>query len=214
MNPLAHMRERRRALARELPVWQQFEDWEETCVPSYCHPNLLAAYVSWMRLFAAADLAITSGACGPALDFGASTGELARVLPRDWSYHFVEQAEVPVRYLRSQLPDAVRQTLESAPAGHYRCVFALDSLEHNENYSELIEQLSEKLSAGGVFILSGPTENALYKLGRRIAGFKGHYHVSNIDHIETAAARVLTRIRTRRLPLGVPLFKISAWVRR
>jgi hypothetical protein len=213
MTNLSHMRQRRRALQHELRVWQDFEKWEETCVPSYCHPNLLAAYVSWKRLFTATSIAMRIGAKGPALDFGASTGELARLLPRDWTYHFVEQDEGPARYLLANIPHAVRHTLESAPARTYGCIFALDSLEHNENFPELIARLSEKLAPGGVFVLSGPTENAIYKLGRRIAGFDAHYHVSNIDAIEAAMARVLVPTTRQRLPFGVPLFKISTWAR-
>jgi 2-polyprenyl-3-methyl-5-hydroxy-6-metoxy-1,4-benzoquinol methylase len=213
MTILSHMRQRRLALQRELQVWQEFKKWEETCVPSYCHPNLLAAYVSWARLFAASEVAARVGAKGPVLDFGASTGELARLLPRDWPYHFVEQDDAPARYLMNNIPNVVRHTLESAPGRSYGCVFALDALEHNENFPELIARLSEKLAPGGVFVLSGPTENAIYKLGRRIAGFDSHYHVSNIDAIEAAMAKVLVPMTRRRLPFGLPLFKISAWSR-
>ena len=211
MSVLSHMRVRRQALQRELRVWQNFKEWEETCVPSYCHPNVLAAYVSWARLFAAVDMARRNGGAGPVLDFGSSTGELGRLLPADWAYHFVEQEEAPAAYLRKNFPQAVQQTLEGAPAGKYGCVFALDSLEHNEDYPRLIDILASKLAPGGIFVLSGPTENALYKLGRRIAGFDAHYHVSNIDKIESAMSRVLAARAHRTLPFGVPLFKLSVW---
>ncbi len=60
-------------------------------------------------------------------------------------------------------------------------------------------------------ILSGPTENALYRLGRKIAGFDGHYHTTTIHHIEQAAAQHMTLLERRRAPFGVPLFSISAW---
>ena len=69
---LRHMRERRKALAEQVNAFADFETWKETCVPSYCHPNLAAAYVSWRRLFAAIDLANAHTGWGPVLDFGAS----------------------------------------------------------------------------------------------------------------------------------------------
>jgi SAM-dependent methyltransferase len=214
MSIVSHMRTRRRALQSELRVWQEFKLWEETCIPSYCHPNWLAAYVSWSRLFASVALARQAGASGPVLDFGSSTGELGRLLPADWEYHFIEQEAAPAGYLQKTLPAARRQTLDEAPSGHYGCVFALDSLEHNEDFPQLIERLAAKLAPGGRFVLSGPTENLFYRLGRRIAGFDAHYHVSNIDRIEAAMERTLSVRARQRLPWAVPLFKLSVWSKR
>jgi hypothetical protein len=81
------------------------------------------------------------------------------------------------------------------------------------NFAELLEILVRKLAPGGVLILSGPTENGLYRLGRRIAGFDGHYHETTIYHIEAVAERLLRRVAVRSvLPLA-PLFRITSWTR-
>jgi hypothetical protein len=40
------------------------------------------------------------------------------------------------------------------------------------------------LKPGGRLLVSLPTENALYRLGRRIAGFSGHYHHANAASID------------------------------
>jgi SAM-dependent methyltransferase len=209
---LSHARESRRSLRMSIDLEVDFHAWEETCVPSYCHRNPAAAAVSWMRLAKAIDLADSVGADGPVLDFGSATGELGRLLAPDLSYHFIEQEDAAAGYLTRALPRAVRHTLESAPIGHYGSVFALDSLEHNENYAELLEALGRKLRAGGVLILSGPTENALYRLGRRIAGFSAHYHKTTIREIELAAASQMRRVAVASLPSPVsPLFRISGW---
>ena len=79
------------------------------------------------------------------------------------------------------------------------------------SFAELLGQLATKIKPGGVMILSGPTENALYRLGRKIAGFDGHYHTTTIHHIELAAAQHMSLLERRRAPFGVPLFSISAW---
>lgn len=205
---------RRRALLADLPVRQNFAQWEETCVPSYCHANFLARLTSWLRLFAAVDLAKATVPKGiKVLDFGASAGELGRLLGKNCAYHFIEQEEAPAGYLLRGQPHAVRTTLQGAEPGSYDCVFALDALEHNDNFAELIEQLGSKLSPAGVLVLSGPTENWLYKLGRRISGFDSHYHTTNIAAIEKAAGKTLTMLRVRTIPFGVPLFRLSAWRR-
>lgn len=211
---IRHIRRRRRDLRNAID-YQISSRWEESCVPSYCHPNILAAGVSWLRLFVALTLAKNLRPDpGRVLDFGSSVGEIGQLLPaRTIRYDFIERDATAAEFLLSRLRGANRQTLESALDDSYDWVFAIDSLEHNENYAELLETLSAKLAPGGIFILSGPTENALYRLGRRVAGFNSHYHVTNVYHIEVAAGRGLQRIGLTTVPFGVPLFRISGWTK-
>ena len=47
--------------------------------------------------------------------------------------------------------------------------------------------------------MCGPTENRIYKLGRRLVGFSGDYHRRNISHIAAAmreqfAVRIVKRL--------------------
>lgn len=208
-----HMRARRKDLLESIQYQQAFNAWEETCVPSYCHRNWLAAGVSWLRLFEAADLAgrVKPNAQG-ALDFGASVGELAHIVkPRIQHYDYIEQNDEASTFLQSRIQGANRRSLESAPAHFYDWVFAIDALEHNDNFAELLRALAEKLTPGGVLVLSGPTENALYRLGRRIAGFEGGYHKTTIYEIEVAAAAILRRVQDTTIPPVVSLFRLSAW---
>ena len=206
---------RRRGDLRSAIEYENLDRWEESCVPSYCHPNILAAGVSWLRLFAALKLAERLRP-DPVrvLDFGSSVGEVGHLLPaRSIRYDFIERDDVAAEFLLSRLRGANRQTLESAAGESYDWVFAIDSLEHNNNYAELLQTLSAKLAPGGIFILSGPTENALYRLGRRVAGFNSHYHVTTVYHIEAAAGWGLQRVGLRTVPFGVPLFRISGWTK-
>jgi SAM-dependent methyltransferase len=211
---LHHAAQRRREISANLSVWSEFEIWEESCVPSYCHPNPLAAWVSWLRLFRAEALARSEGATGPVLDFGASIGELGRLIDPRRGYFFIEQDERPAEFLSKSLPHAVRTTLKDASPSGFGCIFALDSLEHNEDFEEILAQLATKLIPGGLIIISGPTENILYRLGRKIAGFDADYHVTNIQRIEASASRMLDFRRRTTVPMGLPLFRISAWSRR
>lgn len=212
---LSHVRARRRELRRRIDAFGAFETWEETCVPSYVHPNRAAAYVSWWRLFAAVRMAREVGSWGPVLDFGASVGELAHVLPADAApYWFIEREDAPARLLGEMVEGATRTTLDDAPNAHFAVVFALDSLEHNPDFGDLLDALAPKLRPGGALILSGPTENAIYKLGRRIAGFDAHYHETNIHAIEARAKDTYALRAVRTVPAGLPLFRISAWRQR
>jgi 2-polyprenyl-3-methyl-5-hydroxy-6-metoxy-1,4-benzoquinol methylase len=213
---LQHIHARRHALLGRIDTVGHFEQWEESCVPSYCHPNLAAAYVSWWRLYRAVALARRHCPAGrTVLDFGASVGELARLLPATiGAYDFVESHEAAARLLMSGMPHARRRTLADGEPRSYDWIFAIDSLEHNENYADLLEALAGKLTPGGVLVLSGPTENWLYRLGRTVAGFAGHYHKTTIFHIEEAAGRHLMRRGLSIIIPGLPLFRLSAWSRR
>ncbi len=212
---LSHIKARRADLLRHIDVQNAFEEWEETCVPSYCHSNLLAAYISWLRLFRVVYLAQKNHpGARTALDFGSSVGELGHLLPNPAvAYHFVEQEERAAAYLLSRLPKATQQTLDTAVDGAYDWIFAIDSLEHNDDYAKLIGRLAAKLSPQGILILSGPTENHLYRLGRAVAGYHTHHHVTTIYEIEKAAARHLTKRDSATIMPGAALFRLSVWAR-
>ena len=211
LGKLRHVRCRRRELASHFDVARQFEQIEETCVPSYLHRNLLASGVAWWRLFAAESLYLRFAPKGKVLDFGAATGELGHLLPVDAEYEFVEVDTNMARTLEADRPAAIRRSLEHLEPGQYAAVFALDSLEHNEDVASIAQRLIASLRNDGVLIVSGPTENFLYQAGRRIARFDGHYHKTTIHNIERILARSASLRHRHFVPFGIPLFSISCW---
>lgn len=157
------VKSRRAALRSQFDVRREFETLEESCVPSYVHANPLAAWTAWSRLTAAARLYQRHAPGGPVLDFGSATGELRQVLqPLRGDYHFVEQNEVLVSALKKNIPEARREDAADLGEGRFAAVFALDSLEHNDDIGPILSAIARALRPDGVFILSGPTENALY----------------------------------------------------
>lgn len=214
LNRIQHVQLRRRELADQFDVARDMEDIEETCIPSYLHRNVAAAAVAWWRLFASEAFYRKYAPPGAVLDFGAASGELAHLLPSGTPYEFVEGDEKMALFLQRGRPEAVRRSLKSLPDGHYAAIFALDSLEHNDDFANIIDWLIEALRGDGVMITSGPSENALYRLGRRIAGFSGTYHKTTIYDIERIVAGRLALEQRRTLPFGVPLFSISCWRKR
>lgn len=213
MGTLSLIRSRRAELRTRLDVAKKFEQLEESCVPSYIHSNPAAAGVAWMRLIRAAELYRKYAPKGPILDFGAATGEVFHVLNTDQPYHFCELNEVLIKALVEMNPRAKREHLDKLPPSSFAAIFALDSLEHNDNVGELLDLLAASLRPDGVLILSGPTENWLYKTGRKIAGFSGHYHKTTIADIEQVASGKLALVHRRSVPFGVPLFSLSVWKR-
>jgi len=212
VNMLSHIWARRRALRYSIDVEKNFAQWEESCVPSYVHRNFLAAFVSWQRLFAAVRLADqVNGRYRRVLDFGSSVGELSHILKPGAEYNFIELDDTSAEYLMKNNHNARRTTLDNATSRSYDIIFAIDSLEHNEDYENLLIKLERLLAPKGSLILSGPTENALYRIGRRIAGFTGEYHHTTILDIEQAASKHMALLAKRTIPFSIPLFHITAW---
>lgn len=218
MGTISLIQQRRAELRRRLDVAKQFEQLEESCIPSYVHGNPAAAGVAWMRLLAAARLFKCFAPPGPMLDFGSAAGELYHTIKLhehvEPDYHFCELNDALIKTLMEMNPAAKRVHLESLPPQTFSAIFALDSLEHNENVAELLDLLLKGLAPNGVFILSGPTENWLYRTGRKIAGFSGHYHKTTIANIEDVFATRLTLVARQHIPFGVPLFSVSVWKRK
>jgi SAM-dependent methyltransferase len=204
-------RDRRAALKLHFDVARQFEALEETCIPSYLHGNSLAAWVSWTRLVEAARLYKRWAPAGAVLDFGSATGEIAHLIAPSGQYYFVEQEDLVARALQKWLPDARRIDLDQVTGKQFATIFALDSLEHNHNVASLLSKLEAGLGDSGVFILSGPTENLLYRIGRRLAGFSGHYHHQTVWDIETHVHTRMSLLQRKLVPMGIPLFSVSAW---
>jgi hypothetical protein len=87
-------------------------------------------------------------------------------------------------------------------------VLALDVLEHVADLKETIAAIAAAMAPEGRLIVSGPTENALYRLGRRLAGFSGHYHRRAVGDVE-AALRERFRIVAKRVVVPLlPLFVV------
>ncbi len=207
------VRRRRAELRAYFDVARQFPELEESCIPSYVHSNSLAAWVSWTRLQKAAQLYNRWASPGPILDFGSATGEIAHLISSKGQYHFVDFDDLVANALVRWLPQARRVNLTDIGPKQFASAFALDSLEHNENIEPLVARLETSLNDSGVLILSGPTENLLYRIGRRLAGFDGHYHHQTIWDIEAAVALRMSLLERSYVPIsiGAPLFSISAW---
>ncbi len=203
---------RRAFLASHFDVKNKMEELEESCIPSYLHKNKLAAWVAWKRLVCAKNLYLKFGKPGKVLDFGAGSGELSYLLRgKISSYSFAELENDLSDFILKEYPESRKIDLDKNEGDKYDTIFALDSLEHNDSYEDLLGSLADKLVLGGALILSGPSENWLYRLGRKVAGFDGHYHHTTITDIETAAAKHLTLSKKQWVPYNVPLFSLSVW---
>ncbi len=195
---------------------------DEMAIPSYLQGGRLSRYVFWRKL----DYVVRAARLVPnsrVFDFGCGTGILLPRLSTDGRR--IQATDLHLEMARDvagalQLPrvefvsaDAWR---EAVPDGATETIIAANVLEHVENRREILTVFARKLTPTGRLVISGPTENRLYRLGRALVGFTGHYHVCTVREV-LADVRVLgfRQVYQRRWPLPGPwcLYEITAFAR-
>jgi 2-polyprenyl-3-methyl-5-hydroxy-6-metoxy-1,4-benzoquinol methylase len=188
--------------------------FDEAALPSYTHSNKLMSFLFWKRIEKVFKIAGNIQNCS-VLDFGCGGGvtfkyfhtngckitgcdnqhyPLAEKVCEDFNIHATIKKEL------FQIDDKFDRIL------------ALDVLEHVDDLEKYIAKLKSLLCEEGQILVSGPTENFLYKMGRTLAGFSGHYHVRNIYDIEKSLEKLgLRRTQLKSLYPIAPLFRISLW---
>jgi len=189
--------------------------YDEMALPSYTHPNPAMSWLFWRRLDTALALAgdvtgrsVLDFGCGGCTMFRYLHGKGCRISGVD-PFAFDLATEVCHRL---EIPARIYKSLDEIEPQAFDVIFALDVLEHVEDLFSCIDSLLRYAGSGTAIIVSGPTENAFYKFGRWLAGFSGHYHLTNIYDIEAQLRQAgLRNEATRTLYHPVPLFRISRW---
>lgn len=204
-------------LLREAPA--NYAD-KEAALPAYAHKNPFIDYLFWGRMRTVDELVRRlTVSKGPlhVLDFGCGTGVMA--------YHFAQLGHTvigtdtvfePLERIQRKItfpPNCsfvTAEKLSELPAASVDVLLALDVLEHVDSLDDTIVVFKRLLKPDGVLIVSGPTENVLYNIGRRLAGreFTGEYHVSNIHDIEVRLAQEGVIRDKKTLYPFAPLFAI------
>jgi 2-polyprenyl-3-methyl-5-hydroxy-6-metoxy-1,4-benzoquinol methylase len=197
---------------------------DEAAFPAYSHPNPLINWLFWQRLRKIMEYLEPHAPYQRVLDFGCGSGVLLPFLARISSHVAAADLDMtPFERMKAQMEfhakietlDLKTATLLGLPAASYDIITALDVLEHVEDLKSTLDDLMRLLKQGGRLVISGPTENIFYKLGRRMAGeeYSGNYHERGIAEIkrELANRGAIDQIAVLYRP--VPLFDLFAAVR-
>ena len=194
------------------------EDIDEAALPAYAHKNVFIDYLFWKRIEIANTYANKGAKCKRILDFGCGSGVLSYLLAKNG--HQVTSTDIefsPLNLVKEKInfpnnisfieDDIISNKLEN---NSFDIIFALDVLEHIENLSEYIQLFEELLKPNGVIIVSGPSENIFYRIGRKFAGkrFTGDYHVTDISKIKKEFKQFLTVNTLKKLIPPVILFEL------
>lgn len=185
------------------------EDRDEMAIPSYLHSNRLIPWLMWRRYRLIAQFSDLSPNQS-VLEFGCGIGVFlptlcasgAKVYAIDLFPHFARKLAAD-----KKLDVTFVHDVGEVPHGSLSVIVAADVLEHIENPTNLLAAFRNKLKPDGRLIVSGPTENLIYKIGRICAGFgdKGDYHVTDIRKLRSVICSAgFTLQRRKGLPFALP----------
>lgn len=167
---------------------------DEAALPAYAHKNPLIDYLFWKRL-AVVHHFIQQRYSSEirVLDFGCGTGVMSYLLSKEHQVWANDIEFSPLRAIQKEIPfpDHVQflegDLLQMSDLSKFDMILALDVLEHMDESAieQYYHQFMQLLQPSGVLLISGPTENKLYQLGRQLAGkrFTGAYHTNDINQI-------------------------------
>jgi len=155
------------------------------------------------------------------LDFGCGSGVMLPFLAQNSKQVTAMDIDlIPIERIQKYYPlesnvqvmDSSKSPLTSLPAHAFDLIIALDVLEHVDDLPRILSELLNLLKDGGQIIVSGPTENILYQIGRKLAGqeYSGAYHERGIDEIRTLLGQYASIKKIATLYWPVPLFEIFA----
>jgi 2-polyprenyl-3-methyl-5-hydroxy-6-metoxy-1,4-benzoquinol methylase len=192
---------------------------DEAAFPAYSHRNPLINWLFWQRLRKVMEYIQQPTSYGCVLDFGCGSGVMLPYLSQISSQVFAMDVDLlPLERIQTYIPfaanveakDAGRNGVIDLPASSFDLVIALDVLEHVKDLPRTLKELLTLLKPGGQLIVSGPTENILYQIGRKIAGpeYSGTYHERGIAEIKNELIQLAHIEPIATLYWPIPLFEV------
>ena len=193
---------------------------DEQAVPSYIHANAIISNFYWGRIWKVINF-LENIRNENVLDFGCGAGILFPFLASRCKS--VTAFDVDITSAREMIQRlrlsgihicSDLSSLHSSPATSFDTILALNVLEHVDNLPELSVLFKRLAKIDGKLIVSGPTESWIYKVGRRIAGYRYHFHVRSIYDVERELVRYFRGELLAELYPGITFFRISSWTPR
>ena len=181
---------------------------DEQGLPSYTNPNPLMRWLTWRRVQVVLSAIAAQLPLKNVLDFGCGYGVFLPYLLANAGHTVAFDPMIAELQALGEAAGWQRISYESDPAriaamkGSFDLILAIEVLEHVEALDETASMFHELLTDEGVLLVAGPTENALYRLGRKLAGYSGEYHVRDVYDIRRVLEK---RFRMHKLATILPL---------
>jgi 2-polyprenyl-3-methyl-5-hydroxy-6-metoxy-1,4-benzoquinol methylase len=210
-----------RAVIRKVLGESEQGRMDEAGFPAYSHTNPLINWLFWQRLRKVMDYIEADMPYEHILDFGCGSGVMLpflcgisdRVTAMDIDLLPFERISQHRSFPANlEVHDARRVTLKDLPDTTFDLIIATDVLEHVEDISSTLADMKSLLKPGGQIIISGPTENIFYKIGRTLAGpeYSGDYHERGILEVRELLSQQMKVVPIATLYWPIPLFVVFA----
>ena len=191
----------------------------ENGFPAYSHENPLISWLFWKRIHTVMNYVEHGAPYQLVFDFGCGSGVMLPFLSEVSRRVVASDIDLlPLENVRKHIPLAANVQVHDAsgdPESQLRpasvdLILALDVLEHVKDLPDTLTRLLRLLKPHGQMIISGPTENILYRWGRKIAGpqFSGDYHERGVAEIQDSLDRLVKTKHIATLYWPAPLFEI------
>lgn len=192
----------------------------EMAIPTYLHYNPLIKWLLWERYVRIARLGKFNKNM-TVLEFGCGIGVFLPTLCRQCGEVFaIDLFPQYAKNLSKELNLTITfiENISDLQDEKLDLIIAADVMEHLEDPLSYIKILKDKLKGNGKLIVSGPTENSIYKIGRAFAGFHkfSDYHHTNIDNLKMIIKKNgFDLTKTITLPFIFPpyLFKVCEFIK-
>jgi 2-polyprenyl-3-methyl-5-hydroxy-6-metoxy-1,4-benzoquinol methylase len=192
---------------------------DEAGFPAYSHPNPVINWLFWQRLRTAMEHIGKNAPYEKVLDFGCGSGVMLPFLAQKSKLVTALDIDlIPLERVAKHIPlaenvdviDASRVSISQLAPKSFDLINALDVLEHVDDLPHTLSELINLLKPNGRLVVSGPTENILYRIGRKLAGpeYSGEYHERGIAEIKRELSRTAQVKHIATLYWPIPLFEV------
>lgn len=192
---------------------------DEAAFPAYSHRNPIINWLFWQRLRKVMEHIQRTTPYERILDFGCGSGVMLPYLSQISSQVTAMDVDLlPLERVQAYIPlpanvdvkDVAKNSISNLSANSFDLIIALDVLEHVKDLPRTLNELLALLKQGGQLIVSGPTENILYHIGRKVAGpeYSGAYHERGIEEIKNELTHIARLEPIATLYWPIPLFEI------
>lgn len=187
----------------------------------YAHPNPVARWIFWQRLKVGFRLLDGVPAGSRVLDLGGGSGAFLPSLANRFAEVSVvdldlnDARRVANHYRLANVRLFEQDISKWDDAGMYDLVVTMDVLEHFADKSVPRRFLDSHLKPNGLLLVSLPTENWIYQLGRAVLGKTkpvDHYHPAHElvrYYLDAGYSPLAYRHVPRFGPLAIPLFYLG-----
>ncbi|MEI6807735.1 MAG: class I SAM-dependent methyltransferase [bacterium] len=189
--------------------------FDAQALPAYTNPNPLMRWLFWERVRVVINELDQYANMDTVLDFGCGMGTMLpyldcraqKVIALDQDIRALEEVINRERWKRVH-PTTDFGGVQRQYAGEVDLILAMDVLEHVDDLDNVLQGFARLLKPGGHLIVTGPTENIWYKMGRFLAQYSGDYHKTNIHVIRRAMEYHFRVDLVKTLVPVVPLFLV------